>query len=225
MPTAPGGIPASFQTSRPRTRWTEAACLGKSHSPQSFHGRKRYQEGKVIEQYLVIWKKSSIFEATADLIHMKNGVKQIWKYLAAGIMGLLGFASCGKSLADDSNDSAMYGPPPNADYKVLGTVSDEDGRPIKGIRVSVRLKYSPWSKDVEETLYSDDKGAYQLLTRSLDGLPPVTISFEDVDGEENGGEFESTEVTPEVKRTKDGDGTGSYQGAFEFLADVQLKKK
>ena len=156
---------------------------------------------------------------------MKNGVKQIWKYLAAGIMGLLGFASCGKSLADDSNNSAMYGPPPNADYKVLGTVSDEDGRPIKGIRVSVRLKYSPWSKDVEETLYSDDKGAYQLLTRSLDGLPPVTISFEDVDGEENGGEFESTEVTPEVKRTKDGDGTGSYQGAFEFLADVQLKKK
>ena len=31
---------------------------------------------------------------------MKIGMKQIWKYLAAGIMGLLGFASCGKSLAD-----------------------------------------------------------------------------------------------------------------------------
>lgn len=179
----------------------------------------------MIEQYLVIWRKSSIFETAAVSIHMKNGMKQIWKYLAAGIMGLLGFASCGKSLADDSNDSTMYGPPPNADYKVLGTVSDEDGKPIKGIRVSVRLKYSPWSKDVEETLYSDDKGAYQLLTRSLDGLPPVSISFEDVDGEENGGEFVSTEVTPEAKRTKDGDGTGSYQGAFEFLADVQLKKK
>jgi putative lipoprotein (rSAM/lipoprotein system) len=193
--------------------------------PQSIHGRNLYQEGEVIEQYLVIWRKSSIFETAAVLIHMKNGMKQIWKYLAAGIMGLLGFASCGKSLADDSNDSAMYGPPPNADYKVLGTVSDEDGKPIKGIRVSVRLKYSPWSKDVEETLYSDDKGAYQLLTRSLDGLPPVSISFEDVDGEENGGEFVSTEVTPEAKRTKDGDGTGSYQGAFEFLADVQLKKK
>ena len=197
----------------------------KAPPPQSIHGRNLYQEGEVIEQYLVIWRKSSIFETAAVLIHMKNGMKQIWKYLAAGIMGLLGFASCGKSLADDSNDSAMYGPPPNADYKVLGTVSDEDGKPIKGIRVSVRLKYSPWSKDVEETLYSDDKGAYQLLTRSLDGLPPVSISFEDVDGEENGGEFVSTEVTPEAKRTKDGDGTGSYQGAFEFLADVQLKKK
>jgi hypothetical protein len=56
-------------------------------------------------------------------------------------------------------------------------------------------------------------------------LPPVTISFDDVDGEENGGEFVSTEVTPEAKRTKDGDSTGSYQGAFEFLAVVQLKKK
>ena len=155
---------------------------------------------------------------------MKNGMKQIWKYLAAGIMGLLGFASCGKSLVDDHDDSAMYGPPPYADYKVMGTVSDEDGKPIKGIRVSVLLKYSPWSKDVEEKLYSDDKGAFQL-TRTVDDLPPVTISFEDVDGVENGGEFVSTEVTPKRNRTKDGDGKGSYQGAFEVQADVQLKKK
>ena len=34
MPTAPGGIPASFQTSRPGTRWTEAACRGKSPLPE-----------------------------------------------------------------------------------------------------------------------------------------------------------------------------------------------
>ena len=105
---------------------------------------------------------------------MKNGMNHIWRQLAAAIMGLLGFASCGKSLVDDRDDSAMYGPPPYADYKVMGTVSDEDGKPIKGIRVSVRLKYSPWSKDVEETLYSDDKGAFQL-TRTVDDLPPVTI--------------------------------------------------
>lgn len=155
---------------------------------------------------------------------MKNKMNHIWRQLAAAIMGLLGFASCGKSLVDDRDDSAMYGPPPYADYKVMGTVSDEDGKPIKGIRVSVRLKYSPWSKDVEETLFSDDKGAYQL-TRTVDDLPPVTLSFEDVDGEENGGEFVSTAVTPEVNRTKEGDGKGSYQGAFEVQADVQLKKK
>ena len=155
---------------------------------------------------------------------MKNGMRHIWKHLAAGIMGLLGFASCGKSLVNDCDDSAMYGPPPYADYKVLGTVSDEDGKPIKGIRVSVRLKYSPWSKDEEDTLFSDDKGAYQLI-RTVDDLPPVTISFEDVDGEENGGEFVSMEVTPKRNRTKDGDGTGSYQGAFEARADVVLRKK
>ena len=68
-------------------------------------------------------------------------MRQIWKHLAAGIMGLLGFASWGKSLVNDC---------------------DEDGKPIKGIRVSVRLKHSPWSKDEEDKLYSDDKGAYQL---------------------------------------------------------------
>jgi hypothetical protein len=30
---------------------------------------------------------------------------------------------------------------------------------------------------------------------------------------------------PKRNRTKDGDGMGSYQGAFEVQADVQLKKK
>lgn len=63
------------------------------------------------------------------------------------------------------------------------------------------------------------------MTRTVDDLPPVTISFEDVDREENGGEFVSTEVTPKRNRTKDGDGTGSYQGAFYVHADVQLKMK
>ena len=150
---------------------------------------------------------------------MKNAVKQIWKYLATGILGLLGFASCGKNLVDTL---VMYGQP-YADFKALGTVSDEHGTPIKGIRVSVRLKYSPWSQDMETTLYTDDKGDYQFITEVFD-VPPVTITFDDVDGEENGGEFASAEASPTVVRIKDGDKMW-YEGSFEIRADARLKKK
>ena len=52
----------------------------------------------------------------------------------------------------------------------------------------------------------------------------VKIVFEDIDGEENGGEYTSAEATPEVKRTKKGDNSW-YGGAFEVQADVKLKKK
>ena len=48
--------------------------------------------------------------------------------------------------------------------------------------------------------------------------------FEDIDGAENGGEFESAEAAPEIKRTKKGDKSW-YGGAFEVKADVTLKKK
>ena len=150
---------------------------------------------------------------------MKNAVKQIWKYLAAGILGLLGFASCGKNLVDTL---VMYGQP-HADFKATGTVRDEDGNPIQGIRVSVRLKYAPWSQDEETTLYTDKMGDYQYITEVFD-VPPVTITFEDVDGEENGGEFASAEASPTVVRIQDGDKLW-YDGAFEVRADVQLKKK
>lgn len=129
------------------------------------------------------------------------------KYLAAGIKGLLGFASCGKSLVDDRDDSLCTS---RRHMRTKGY----GNRPRLGRKAHQRYpclcpsKYSPWSKYVEETLYSDDKGAHQL-TWTVDDLPPVTISFEDVDREENGGEFVSTEVTTKRNRTKDSDGTGS----------------
>ncbi len=59
--------------------------------------------------------------------------KSIFKFLATTVLGLLGFSSCswlGIGLC-------MYGEP-HADFKVLGTVRNEDGKPIEGIRVAIR---------------------------------------------------------------------------------------
>ena len=145
------------------------------------------------------------------------------------MLGLLGFSSCDRL----GLFVCMYGEP-HADFKALGTVSDESGKPIEGIRVAIRQhRHHANTPDViydqndwyeNDTLYTDDKGAY-LLTRSIFECPDdVKIVFEDIDGEENGGEYTSAEATPEVTRTKKGDKSW-YGGAFEVQADVKLRKK
>lgn len=136
-------------------------------------------------------------------------------------MGLLGFASCGE-IENILEAPDMYGQP-HADFKALGTVRDEDGNPIKGIQVTVRQHWS-YARPAVNTLLSDEKGTYQLIRQVVDEPESITVTFEDVDGEENGGEFASAEVSPEVVQTKKG-GKDWYGGAFEARADVQLKKK
>ena len=160
---------------------------------------------------------------------MKNGLNKLWKAFAASILGLLGFASC-ESVIEDRE---MYGQP-HADFKALGTVSDETGKPVEGIRVAIRQhRHYDNTPDVifgqndwyeNDTLYTDSNGAYELSKTIFDKPKDVRIVFEDIDGAENGGEFESAEATPEIKRTKKGDKSW-YGGAFEVQADVTLKKK
>ena len=96
-----------------------------------------------------------------------------------------------------------------------------------GIKGMVRVQ--PWSDSGEfltdfRRFYTDDKGAY-LLNREVFSAPQdVTIVFEDVDGEEHGGEYAPAKATPEVKGTKEGDKKW-YGGAFEVEADARLMKK
>ena len=155
-------------------------------------------------------------------------MKPFWNKLVAVALGMLGFASCAEIANIDIDDDpskehiCMYGMP-SATYKVLGTVSDESGSPVEGIRVAIESKYSSYSQ--YDTLYTDSSGKY-LFNRGERGLWPdkVVVVFEDIDGEENGGEFESAEATPELKKVKEGDGSW-YVGMFEAQADVTLKKK
>lgn len=156
---------------------------------------------------------------------MKIRIKNTWKHLLTIILGLLGFASCEPLI--------MYGSP-HADFKALGTVKDEAGKPVEGIRVAVRLHrhhentpnviYDHNDIYVDDTLFTDASGAWLLQRSVFDGPDDVTIVFEDIDGDAHGGEFNPAEAKPEVKRTKKGD-RNWYNGAFEAKEDVVLKKK
>jgi len=163
---------------------------------------------------------------------MKTAINSLWKRLTVLVLGVLGFSSC-EEILDIGGGLDMYGQP-TAEFKAIGTVKDEAGNGIEGIRVAVTQHWhmentenviydqNDWNQ--YDTLYTDEKGAYLLETRdNTSGPDDVSIVFEDIDGEENGGEFQAETVTPEVKQTQEA--SGWNRGTFEVQADAVLKKK
>jgi len=160
-----------------------------------------------------------------------NLIKKIWKQLAAAVLGLLGFASCNKEVNID-NMMVMYGQP-HADFKAIGAVTDQSGKPIEGIRVAVtqhrhyanttHVYYDQNDWYEYDTLYTDNKGLFELNKSVFDAPTDVTIVFEDIDGDEHGGTFETAKATPDITRKEKG--SGWYNGAFEVEAKVKMRKK
>ena len=155
--------------------------------------------------------------------------KNILRSLAATALGLLGFSSCNWL----GIGVCMYGEP-HADFKAIGSVTDNAGKPVEGIRVAVKQHrhYENTSSVIydqndwydADTVFTDSSGSYELVKSVFDAPHDVSVVFEDIDGAENGGEFETAIAMPEIKRTKKGDKSW-YGGAFEVRADVVLKKK
>ena len=147
---------------------------------------------------------------------MKAKVNHLFKLILSALLGLLGFSSC-----ESLSPSLMYGQP-HADFHASGKVTDPSGKGIEGIRVAVRQHGRYRNED--DTLYTNSAGQFELLNRSFDGPTAVTVVFEDIDGEEHGGRFDSQTVKPKIVQTRKGDGQW-YGGAFEVEANAELKKQ
>ena len=106
---------------------------------------------------------------------------------------------------------------PHASYKIIGSVSDESGNPIPGIDVLWKL----WEESYKANTDSEGKFSMEVETFPSES---VTLQFTDVDGEANGGEFESQEA--QVSLTKTGKGDGKWdEGEYSGEVNVVLKKK
>lgn len=124
---------------------------------------------------------------------------------------LLGFATA----CENKETPVMYGTP-YFDYKVKGKVTDKEGAPVKGIEVG--------SQDAGPVTSGSD-GSYELSGREWSGR--TTLTFTDIDGPENGGEFAEKKVTVEfTEADRTGKGKGWYEGAFSRSGvDATLEKK
>lgn len=144
------------------------------------------------------------------------------KKLIYFLMALLGFGAAG---CEES--AAEYGCP-NVNFRVTARVVDEAGEPIEGIRVGIY--HEEWDGgyacgDFEDrTGYTDYQGCIDAY-----GSPfsvPEKLVFEDVDGEANGGEFETQIIdVVGVEQTEEGSGHW-YGGAYEVhIGDVVMTLK
>ena len=127
--------------------------------------------------------------------------------LLSGALALLGFAGCDNTW----NGADLYGTP-SVDYRVMGTITDTDGKPIQGIQVvvadedvingKISAEKYPWV--TSDTTYTDNKG--QFSSSKINGIS-----------------YTQTLIDIEKKQVKEKDNW--YSGEFEFSKDIQLTKR
>ncbi len=151
--------------------------------------------------------------------------------LIASLLAMLGFDSC--SNVTDAPDE--YGAP-YATYQIRGTVTDEEGNPIPGIKG--RLGVVITNPDVSSTLYvahgdsavTDSEGHLIIdnISERTHYLVPgrTVVELKDEDGEANGGDFSADTLNfDDMKKTQLEKGDGWYQGKFEYSFTQKLNKK
>lgn len=137
-------------------------------------------------------------------------MKDLIVRISAWLLCLIGFGSsvaCSPGMVADEYGS------PYASFEVKGKVTDQQGNPIPGIQVTCDAMYI-------QPVYTESDGSYAL---DGDGFPreKIQVSFEDVDGEENGGLFAARSVSVETVHVKDGDGNWDF-GVYEAEANAAL---
>ena len=153
---------------------------------------------------------------------MKTKLYKLTRWLCTLLLGVLGFTSCEKE--DEIGDiPAAYGTP-TADYIFEGVVTDQAGNPIKGIEVQIDGSFE---RGTLRTLKHETAADGTYFTDIYKECGFVrSITYTDVDGEENGGEFESQTVKlTDMDKLQLRKGEGWYNGVFKLSAEVKLKNK
>lgn len=146
-----------------------------------------------------------------------------YNMLLSAMLTWLGFGSCTDTGPDEYGPAPMYGTLPYANYHISGTVTDESGQPLKGIRVSMLNAYA---KDLPATdmTHTDADGHFSMKDFSTDYISDRMLVTEDIDGPDNGGNFASDTTMIEKFNIKHIDDS-NYSDRYEVDAEVKLKKK
>lgn len=96
-------------------------------------------------------------------------------------------------------------------FEVHGTVRDSEGNPIEGIKVSAGLA------EVQSTNLNGNFSFYGRSTPSSS----VILTFEDKDGDKNGGEFIKRTLDIPVHEKTPGSEIGNFRGTY-FASGVEV---
>ena len=149
---------------------------------------------------------------------MKKSVIKVFDRIIVVLLGIAGmFSSCKKEMLP------MYGVP-HGEYALKGVVTDKKtSNPIPNIQV-VRQRTSEYG----DTIYTDANGKYAFVFGDFPYEENVYhLKIEDIDGEENGGDFKPQEI--DVKITQDDQiekGSGNWdKGKFLKTVNIKLERK
>ena len=109
---------------------------------------------------------------------------------------------------------------PHVNFRLTARVIDEEGTPIQGIYV----RTSKGDYFDQNTGVSDYQGNIDAVGTIWPGRQ-YEVMFEDIDGELNGGEFETLTIATGATQTEAGSGNWNEGRYVAHLGDVVLKKK
>lgn len=135
--------------------------------------------------------------------------------ILAGVLSLLGF-SC-----TNCDYKVMYGVP-SADFEVKGRVSDSENRPLKDIKVTVRVNDGRPVPSI-----TDSEGRYAIRTDVFVARDfRAWVKAEDIDGDGGEGRFEADSVSVDIVRSDFKGASGDwYNGAAVKEVDIILEKE
>ncbi|MCM1151143.1 MAG: radical SAM-associated putative lipoprotein [Alistipes sp.] len=137
------------------------------------------------------------------------------------LLSALGFSTACSEKNDEPNQVCMYGTP-RIDFRIQGKVTDRAGNPVPGIEV----RNEDRSYGYGNTTLTDKAGMYDLTGSAF--FTEVDLSFHDIDGAQNGGDFETETLSVKFaaeEQTAPGDDDW-FNGAYVRKgADVALTEK
>ena len=162
---------------------------------------------------------------------MKAKIRHIYELIAGAILSFLGLGSCGE-LPSIIDGRAEYGMP-HATFAVKGTVKAKDtGDPVEGIKVKFRqhidgMEDANGNPRYTEIEFSSDKdGKVETSFVEWPDVEDIEFTFEDIDGEENGGYFAPDTLRgKDIKVTLEEDKTSNWnKGTYNISFEEKLKK-
>ena len=155
---------------------------------------------------------------------MKVRFNRWYNAVLTALLSMLGFG-CSIDEPEEYGTPIMEYGTPYADYIFKGTVTDEAGTPIQGIKTSLKNVFENDYVLGLDSVETDVSGSYQLKYVGMQDRG-LKIIVEDIDGEANGGEFLSKMLDIDYKKAvKTKEGSNWYEGAYDITQDIQLKKK
>lgn len=188
------------------------------------------------------FKLSCIYKANHKSKKIMKKKKWNIETLLSGILALLGFTGCSDDINTPNEIICLYGSP-SVGYRVFGTVTDKEGKPLKDIQVIIENPKIATYLDEEgksilpkvdtvnmkilpDTVYTDEKGRFSGLNTIASSLNKLTVEFRDIDGEANRGHFESKKlVENDFNKKQEQKAEGWSTGKFELSKTVKLNRK